>query len=294
MSWVWKPVPNGRSYSRNVNETRYTVAYTAYQQPIATATEIDFEAAANAFGLSRGSTHPNVRNAWLVDLNGSTDIGTVWNAVATYSTNPGIAVINNEDDPTIEPARISWDGENFQQVAFTDKNNNLIVNSAGDPYDPPLMKDFSRPTCSVRKYMTSVPAAILTYPDRINSDTFIVDGLSVAPGKAKCKRISVSEMQTRNGIQFREVTIVLHFAADGWTRKVLDAGLRYKYFSTPDATYKRAPIVDKDEQGVQTYVTAPVPLDGNGVKLDDPSPSSCVYRSYDLDEALPFAVLPLY
>ena len=100
MSWVWKPVPNGRSYSRNVNETRYTVAYTAYQQPIATATEIDFEAAANAFGLSRGSTHPNVRNAWLVDLNGSTDIGTVWNAVATYSTNPGIAVINNEDDPT--------------------------------------------------------------------------------------------------------------------------------------------------------------------------------------------------
>ena len=77
MSWIWKPVPNGRSYSRNVNETRYTVTYMAYQQPIATASEIDFEAAANAFGLSRGSTHPNVRNAWLVESSERSALGPI-------------------------------------------------------------------------------------------------------------------------------------------------------------------------------------------------------------------------
>jgi hypothetical protein len=218
--------------------------------------------------------------------------GVAWKVSVTYSSNPGQSVINNSNgngsDPLSEPARISWSGENFQQVAVVDIDDNPILNSAGDPYDPPLMKDFSRPVATIRKNIASAPAWILTSHDAINSDEFVIDGLTCEVGKAKLKRADISEWQYRNGIAYRELTLVIHFAKDGWTRKVLDAGFRRKYNDT-----ERELITLTAEDGTPQYPSGPVPLDGSGVELTDPTPSTCVYNSHDLDESIAFSSLPL-
>jgi hypothetical protein len=150
------------------------------------------------------------------------------------------------------------------------------------------MKDFSRPVATIRKNIASAPAWILTSHDATNSDEFVIDGLTCEVGKAKLKRADISEPQTRNGITYRELTLAIHFAKDGWTRKVLDAGFRRKYNDT-----ERELITLTAEDGTQQYPPGPVPLDGSGVELTDPTPSTCVYNSHELDEAIAFSALPL-
>lgn len=243
-------------------------------------------------GYYIGRPHATRSGYWIADVTADHNTGVAWKVSVTYSSNPGQSVINNSNgngsDPLSEPARISWSGENFQQVAVVDIDDNPILNSAGDPYDPPLMKDFSRPVATIRKNIASAPAWILTSHDAINSDEFVIDGLTCEVGKAKLKRADISEWQYRNGIAYRELTLVIHFAKDGWTRKVLDAGFRRKYNDT-----ERELITLTAEDGTPQYPPGPVPLDGSGVELTDPTPSTCVYNSHDLDESIAFSSLPL-
>jgi hypothetical protein len=274
--------------SKSQKETRYTVVLDAYQEPRETASETEFEEALIAAGYTYGSLHPD-RQAWLVDISCNTEEGVKWVANLTYTTNPTQEQRNQSDDPTSEAARVSWSGENFQEVAVVDKDDKPILNSAGDPYDPPLMKDFSRPVATVRKYVSSAPAWILDSHDKKNSTEFVLDGLTVPAGKAKIKRVDISDQPLyRNGVAYREMTIVIHFSKNGWVRKVLDAGFRRIYSGT---SRENITLTNSDDQ--QEYPTAPVPLDGSGVELTDPTPTTCVYNSYDLDDTLDFNTLPL-
>ncbi len=231
-----------------------------------------------------GTSYPNDPTCWCVSIDVALADGKRgYDVTCSYSSEFEVS-----DNPLNEPARISWSGENFQQVAVVDIDDNPILNSAGDPYDPPLMKDFSRPVATIRKNISSAPAWILTSHDAINSDEFVIDGLTCLVGKAKLKRADISEPQTKNGVTYRELTLVIHFSKDGWTRKVLDAGFRRKYNDT-----ERELITITAEDGTQQYPPSPVPLDGSGVELTDPTPSTCVYNSHELDESIPFSSLPL-
>jgi hypothetical protein len=231
-----------------------------------------------------GTLYSNDPSSWCVSVEVSLSDGkNGYEVTCSYSSEFEVS-----DNPLNEPARISWTGENFQQVAVVDIDDNPILNSAGDPYDPPLMKDFSRPVATIRKNISSAPAWILTSHDAINSDEFVIDGLTCEIGKAKLKRADISEWQYRNGIGYRELNLVIHFSKDGWTRKVLDAGFRRKYNDT-----ERELITLTAEDGAQQYPPGPVPLDGSGVELTDPTPSTCVYNSHELDESIAFSALPL-
>lgn len=228
-----------------------------------------------------GNTHPSNANAFVVSIrveNNNPWKG--WMATVTYSDERQLS-----DNPTSDAAEINWGSEQFQKVAVTDRDGNLIVNSAGDLFDPPAMIDDSRRVVTVSKNLATVPSWILDYQDAINSDAFTIDGISIAVGKAKMQAVTVGPKQRRNSTVFRTVNFTIHLQRDGWTLDILDAGYNRK--DALDAT-KRQPITINGQ-----LPSAPYPLNGAGVPLENPSPVNCVFRSFNVYKTRTFSTLPL-
>lgn len=217
-----------------------------------------------------GDLYPYDSGAYCEEIDvANTEEWKVWTVTCSYTS---------EWDLT--NAKISWSTEQFQKVAAYEYNGDGIVNSAGDPFDPPAMMDDSRRVVTVLKMMTEVPSWILSYQDAVNSDAFTVDGVSIGIGKAKMQRVSVSEPRQINLTYYREVTMEIHLQRDGWDLQILDAGFRDSSFNT---------LYNTDG----TRPTAPIPLNGLGAKLNSSNPADAVFLPFTVYTALPFSILPL-
>ena len=227
-----------------------------------------------------GNAHPEDANAFCISLQvENTSPWAGWTVTANYSDERTI-----DDTPTDDAASISWGSEQFQKPAVFDLSGKLIVNSAGDPFDPPAMMDDSRRVVTVEKNLAVVPSWILDYQDAVNNDVFSVDGISIGIGKAKMQNVTVSPRQRRNGTTFRTVTFTIHLQRDGWLLDILDAGFRRKVSGGRD---------NIKNSGDGESPTAPVPLDGNGQPIDDPTPTNCVFLQFAVYKTRAFSSLPL-
>jgi hypothetical protein len=232
-----------------------------------------------------GETHPGDASAWCISVEPRCVEGyRGWHVTTTYSSEVQL----DSADPTDDAAVITWSGEQFQIVAVFDRNDDLIVNSAGDPFDPPLMADDSHFVVNVSKNMASVPATILNYQDAVNSGSFTVDGVTIAAGLAKMQRVSIGQVQRRGSDTFRVVEFEIHLRRDGWKLTALDAGFRERTAGGPPDGIKNIKNPDDGEN-----VTAPVPLDGSGGALLDPSPTNCQFLEFDYYKTADFSSLPL-
>lgn len=205
-----------------------------------------------------------------------------WLLTCTYSDE-----VEFSSNPLTEVPRFTWESEQYQVPAVKDRNGKGVVNSAGDSFDPPPMKDKSRRIVTVTRNVVAVPTWLLTYEDAVNSDIFVVDGFVVGAGQAKCQRVNISERMQRDGIEYRTLTIEIHLSKDGWKIEPLDEGFRQ---INPENNTERIDI--KDPQTGQK-VTAPVQLDGAGAVLANPSLDNAVFGSYGVYTQLPFSALPL-
>lgn len=227
-----------------------------------------------------GSAHPEDAGAFCTDLSVQCVKGwRVWEVVATYSSECDIS-----ETPTSDAAIITWDSEQFQRPAVFDAAGNAIVNSAGDPFDPPNMMDDSRRIVTVQKNLAAVPSWILTYQDAVNSDSFTVDGVTVGVGLAKMQRVSVGSVQERNGTTFRTVELVMHLQKSGWLLEPLDAGFRENIGGV---------MYNITNGGDDQLPAAPVPLNGSGLVLANPSTANNVFLSFTVYETKAFSSLPL-
>lgn len=202
-----------------------------------------------------------------------------WTVTATYSNQREAS-----DSPLDDPIEYQWGTEQFQEVADTDQNGEGIVNSAGDPFDPPIMRDLSRRSVTITSNEAFVPTWVLSYQDAVNSDAITIDGVSLSEGQAKCQQVSVSPTRIRNDQEFRIVTLTIHMNNDGWGYKVLDQGFRER-----DDDNKLKQILNEADE---TEPTAPVLLDGNGKAQTDPTVASAVFLDFDIYPKLPFGELP--
>lgn len=228
-----------------------------------------------------GDVYPDDSGAWCMSLNvENTDPWRGWTVTANYSSERELVT-----DPTSDPAIITWSSEQFQRPAIFDSAGNAICNSAGDPFDPPNMMDDSRRVVTVSKNVAVVPSWILDYQDAVNSDQFTVDGITVAIGLAKIQSVTVGERQTRNGVNFRVVTFSIHLQKNGWLLEPLDAGFREHTYS--------GTIENIRNEGDGELPSAPVPLDGAGAALADPSYTNNVFLSFSVYATQPFSALPL-
>lgn len=221
-----------------------------------------------------GSPHPDDPTAFCTDLDVvNSDPWAGWTVTAAYSTEREIS-----ENPLLERAVITWGSDQFQRPAVIDKFGNLIVNSAGDPFDPPAMIDDSRVSCTVTKNVSAAPSWLLEYHNATNSDSFIIDDVPVAARTAKVQAVSLGEWQSRSGIDYRVLSYTLSFQYEGWPLVLLDQGMRKISGS------KRVPIPNAD---------SPVPLDGTGQPIAEPTYLNAVSGTFYVYREVPFSALPM-
>ncbi len=201
-----------------------------------------------------------------------------WSVTAEYSSEREM-----NEDPTQDAMQIRVYTEQFQKPAVFNKDDELIVNSAGDPYDPPPMMDDSRRVISLVRNVPNCPSWILDYQDAVNSDAFTVRGVTYAVGTGKVQSVSLSDAQKRNGIDFYTLEVLIHLQRNGWILKTLDAGFREVDYS--------GDLINILNSGDGDRVSAPVPLNGAGAALANPSPTNNVLRSDVVYNTAPFSVL---
>ena len=223
----------------------------------------------------------------------------IWEATATYSSRPVSNLdlqVQEAPDPILRPAEISWATVSYQKACLKDINGKPIVNSAGDTFDPPVEFTLNRYCATVTKNLLVVPGWLLDYESAVNSDAYVIDGLSVPAEKSRISGLTISALKREKiaaGIEFfyRTVSFRIEFAREGWKLKVLDMGYRYK--DPSDAT-KRIPIPEDGSVKFSRPVTSPRLLDGAGGVLANPSPTTAVFLSFDAYPLKPFnGYLPL-
>jgi hypothetical protein len=218
-----------------------------------------------------------------------------WIVTASYSSAPVSSEEKDKEenpDPLNRKAKFRWSTNLYREAVEKDIDDNAILNSAGDYFDPPIERDRSNWVLTVTRNMTSVPAWLLDYNNcPINESSFTVDGITVEEKKARLTTIDIGEEQIENNVKYRVLTMQIEFKKEGWTAKILDQGLRKR--TDLAGGWKQVHIEVENDNGELSKVTSPVMLDGEGGVLDEPSPDTAVFLDYELYEAKDFSVLPL-
>lgn len=227
------------------------------------------------------------RDAWCISTTPAcTDPWQGWTVTAEYSSEREL-----NEDPTQDAMQIRVYSEQFQKPAVFDKNGDKIVNSAGDPFDPPLMMDDSRRVISLVRNVAAYPAWVLSYADAVNSDAFTVRGITYAVGVGKVQSVSISDTQQRNGYPFYSVEVLIHLQKNGWILRPLDVGFRELSNASGSDSGGGQVLINILNPGDGERPSAPVPLDGEGHQQENPSTTNNVLLSVTAYETLPFNVL---
>ena len=203
-----------------------------------------------------------------------------WEVDVEYTTDIDKDKEEESDDPLLQPDVVTFGFEAHRKIAYGDPNEPIpIVNSANQPFDPPLMIDDSRPTLTVvRNELAFDPIQAIAFQDAINDDPFV--GADIE--QVKVKGITATkEIQLGNPeVKFWRVTYVFVFARETWKLRPLDTGTRV--FQDPPFDFLFKPYIEK---GVVTEIL----LDGEGNKLATGAPP--VFLEFDVYKKKTFAEL---
>ncbi len=233
-----------------------------------------------ACGIQRGDPYPGDPGAWCQRASKRNESFSpkIWQVTFGYSSEREI-----QPNPLNDPARITWSDEQFQRPLIKDRNGRVVLNKAGDFFDPPYMIDDARSLATVVKNVASVPSFVLDMKNVINSDVFVLDGLSIGVEKAKIRAIQISDWQERNNIRYRTLTMPIHLDKNGWQVKLANIGYYQKVGG------QRVPCWDDNGKAV----TTPVALDAAGKQITNPDPTNVPSVDVDAYELAAFSVLPL-
>lgn len=209
--------------------------------------------------------------AWCreVECRQDQDTPWVWVVVATYSsaatpqTGPGSP--DWPENPLLRPAEISWEDFNLTYILAEDWNRTPILNSAGQPFDPPIEEELSEVLLLriVQNVATFDPLTIGKYRGAMNSEPF----LGLAQHKVWCRKLTGSSA-SENGISYWkrtiEFAIITGTDADSpmpdWKRRVLDQG----HMAFDEITEDLRNVVDPN---TGQPLAGPALLDGEGYQL---------------------------
>jgi hypothetical protein len=270
------PLPDGETATADLGVRRYTRQFGLF----ANGNEGPFVVGSNANLPVIGSLHyddPSARCRSLQISRASGKDKYNWIATANYDTQ-----VAYEINPLSDPADIQWSGDSFEEAAVVDRFGYACLNSAGDPLQD-LFRERSRRVVTIIKNVAAVPDWIITAEDAVNSSQFVIDGFTVPATKAKLSAPQLGRWETRNNVRFRQMTMTIKLNKDGWISQPLDAGYRYR-------SGNARKLITNDDG---TLPTNPVPLDGGGQVLINPTPARAEYLSFDLYPQFDFNTLPL-
>lgn len=218
-----------------------------------------------------------------------------WMVTVTYSTEPLKADEEERQapNPLDRPARITWDSENAQEFTVKDKDDEAMLNSAGDPLEP-VEKDDIRWIISITKNFEELPDWVIDTVNCVNSSAITVSGKTLPARTVKVNRLRIGELQIDNDVPYYEVTVELAYKKGTWDVKRLDEGFNVIAGDGKlEATDKKRILVEDDDGEFQPPTEA-IPLDGEGGILEFPTPDTAqyitfkIYEEEDLND-LPFA-----
>jgi hypothetical protein len=159
--------------------------------------------------------------------------------------------------PMDEPAKYSYAFEPLQTVVdkcFGSKLNTAptfsatpdthVINSAGDPFDPPLETDTFLMTISVTKNELTKPTNFSTCVGCINADSMTIDGVNYVAHSLLFRYNAEDAYYTKTDgqrVRYFVNSYQYTFKKDLWIRQIVDAG--YTYYNTAGGTKTKSEIV---------------------------------------------------
>lgn len=164
-----------------------------------------------------------------------------------------------------------------------------IVNSAGEPYDPPPTIDDAFPTCHVRRAeRVARKVLLLSYIGAINLDAYTLDGERIAPFQSRVMDIRIGKLERdelNNPYYWVEYDIGIKDDDDSedkdWVLRLLDFGSYY--YNTSEEI---VPFMDELGNPILGF------LNGAGYKRDDADPEH-YYNAFNVRKQLIFDKLNL-
>jgi hypothetical protein len=220
-----------------------------------------------------------------IDCEPTGNDGIEWIVTLSYGWyNPLQAGGGKEQNPLDMPIEVSWALRDHETVLDTDQNGDAVLNTAGDPYDPPIVIDDPRLVMTVvRNEMMFNVGWVLAYRNAVNSDPFA----GFPPLTCKVLNIS-SRSQWHQDIgwyyqttyEFEFLTASIDYDTNtGFRKRIISQGFRAisSVTGTPyHITLKGTPI------------SSPMLIDSNGYLLGhDDTPYWQTFQAYP---ELPFNI----
>jgi len=187
--------------------------------------------------------------------------------------------------PVERPPVIRWDTHTVRKVIEKDLNNQWVLNSAGDKFDPPLEVDWAYPQVTVEVPVLELPVGVWSYLNAINSQSWEIDGYTISARCAKLVSMSLSEWQFEEWegelYPYRIFSYTALLQSTSWQPKVLDCGFRERV----DGELRQIILPN----GMAP--SSPVLLDGQGRAQLQPN-AQPVYLDFTVFYELDFNLLP--
>ena len=236
-----------------------------------------------------GDSHPNNSFAICVGRQIKQVDGSNYDWIVTVRYATDWETVETETDPTDFRPVVSW-GTQFVQTVLTKDvvTDEAIVNTAGDPFDPPLMTDRPLTTCNVVGNFTAIPTWLFSLRNKVNDSALTIRGVTVAAELALIRNLSISDARYKNGTIYYRVELELLIDEDGHKVKVLNDGM-HELDTTRTGDEKRTHIMFDGEP-----ISQPVPLDADGKRISsDDLPASAVILDFYQYATADFSVLNL-
>jgi len=205
--------------------------------------------------------NPNMRAGSRDATNFKGPLSWIVTAFFTFGDHGACAV-----SPLDEPAEILAESGIEMVPSDTDIDGNAIVNSAGDPIDPPQARAVHTLALSVKLWVPSYNIQeAMRITDAINSDPFELKGAGIVePGQCHCRHYKPIQSYTQFAPYVR-VEFLFEFAdaTDPWQNLIFDMG-RNGWAIGPDGDPIKGQICFHDG----TPISEDVRLDGTGKPID--------------------------
>lgn len=274
-------VDSGRAFTR----TLQVITDTAYDGPASVIAQLG-SAYGDPYNPGYGSLERDL-NCYMTDLSVEEmgEDGLQWQVTLGYSWyNVNYAGGGPSQSPLLMPIDVSWGLRDHETVLDVDVNGNAVVNTAGDPFDPPVVIDDPRLVMTVvRNESVFNIGWVVAYRNAVNSDPFA----GFDPLFSKVLNISSKSQWHQDAGWYYQTTYEFEFltsqinnnTSNGYRQNLVSQGFR----AISSVTGKPYQITLKGQP-----VNAPMLLDKNGFLqgVNDP-PYFVTYQGYP---ELPFDV----
>lgn len=209
--------------------------------------------------------------------------------------------------PTERIARYEWSTGSYMVAMYRDMQGKTILNSAGDPPDPPPEVPHGFSICTVTRHVPQTPPWITKIKYRINESPFVVDGMQVAKGCGRIEDVRVSDWKQWGNVLYRTLTLEIAVrepeevvgtlydggtdtqatSRQGWDLLQFNQGLNEISGFRNNEPVKQRILLDSE------LAVDPQALDLQGKRIKDPEPGDYIHYRWQQHRYFDFNQLPL-